>query len=67
MLQLSSPPPPPPTPQKTISYQILLKHQVFIICIVILFQVDTNANTNVLNATIEYVLSTKRFEESLFQ
>ena len=28
---------------------------------------DTNANTNVLNATIEYVLSTKRFEEPLFQ
>ena len=26
---------------------------------------DTNANTNVLNATIEYVLSTKRFEELL--
>ena len=28
---------------------------------------DTNANTNVLNATIEYVLSTKRCEEPLFQ
>ena len=28
---------------------------------------DTNANTNVLNATIEYVLSTERFEEPLFQ
>ena len=28
---------------------------------------DTNANTNFLNATIEYVLSTKRFEEPLFQ
>ena len=28
---------------------------------------DTNANTNVLNATIEYVLSTKRLEEPLFQ
>ena len=28
---------------------------------------DTNANTNVLNATIEYVLSSKRFEEPLFQ
>ena len=28
---------------------------------------DSNANTNVLNATIEYVLSTKRFEEPLFQ
>ena len=27
---------------------------------------DSNANTNVLNATIEYVLSTKRSEESLF-
>ena len=27
---------------------------------------DTNPNTNVLNATIEYVLSTKRFEEPLF-
>ena len=27
---------------------------------------DSNANTNVLNATIEYVLSTKRFEEPLF-
>ena len=29
--------------------------------------VDTNANANVLNATIEYILSTKRFEEPLFQ
>ena len=28
---------------------------------------DTNANTNVLNATIEYVLSTKRFQEPFFQ
>ena len=28
---------------------------------------DTNANTYVLNATIEYILSTKRFEEPLFQ
>ena len=28
---------------------------------------DSNANTNVLNATIEHVLSTKRFEEPLFQ
>ena len=28
---------------------------------------DTNSNTNVLNATIKYVLSTKRFEEPLFQ
>ena len=28
---------------------------------------DTSANTNVLNATIEYVLSTKRFEESFLQ
>ena len=28
---------------------------------------DTNAYTNVLNATIEYVLSSKRFEEPLFQ
>ena len=28
---------------------------------------DTNANTNVLNATIEYILSTKRFDEPLFQ
>ena len=28
---------------------------------------DAIANTNVLNATIEYVLSTKRFEEPLFQ
>ena len=27
---------------------------------------DTNANANVLNATIEYVLSTKSFEEPLF-
>ena len=27
---------------------------------------NTNANTNVLNATIEYVLSIKRFEEPLF-
>ena len=26
----------------------------------------TNANTNVLNATVQYVLSTKRVEESLF-
>ena len=28
---------------------------------------DSNANTNVLNATIEYILSTKKFEEPLFQ
>ena len=28
---------------------------------------DTNANTNVLDTTIEYVLSTERFEEPLFQ
>ena len=28
---------------------------------------DTNANTNVLNAAIAYVLSTERFEEPLFQ
>ena len=28
---------------------------------------DTNANTNVFNAIIEYVLYTKRFEEPLFQ
>ena len=28
---------------------------------------DTNANTNVLDKTIEYVLSTKRLEEPLFQ
>ena len=28
---------------------------------------DTNANTNVLNAKIEYVVSTKGFEEPLFQ
>ena len=28
---------------------------------------DTNANANVLNATIEYIVSTKRFEEPLFQ
>ena len=28
---------------------------------------ETNANTNILNATIEYVLSTKKFEEPLFQ
>ena len=28
---------------------------------------DTNANTNALNATFEYVLSTKRFKEPLFQ
>ena len=28
---------------------------------------DTNANTNVLNAAIEYVLSTELFEELLFQ
>ena len=27
---------------------------------------DINANTNVPNATTEYVLSTKRFEELLF-
>ena len=27
---------------------------------------NTNANTNVLNATIDYVLSIKRFEEPLF-
>ena len=28
---------------------------------------DSNADSNVLNATIEYVLCTKRFEETLFQ
>ena len=28
---------------------------------------DTDANTNVLNATIEYITSTKRFDEPLFQ
>ena len=28
---------------------------------------DTNANTDVLNATIEYILSTKKFGEPLFQ
>ena len=28
---------------------------------------DTNANTNVLNATVEYIISTKRFDEPLFQ
>ena len=28
---------------------------------------DTDANTNVLNATNEYILSTKRFDEPLFQ
>ena len=28
---------------------------------------DTDANANVLNATIEYILSTKRFDEPLFQ
>ena len=28
---------------------------------------DANANTNVANATIEYIISTKRFEEPLFQ
>ena len=28
---------------------------------------DSDANTNVLNATIEYILSTKRFDEPLFQ
>ena len=28
---------------------------------------DTNANKNVLDATIEHVLSTKRFEKLLFQ
>ena len=28
---------------------------------------DTDATANVLNATIEYILSTKRFDEPLFQ
>ena len=28
---------------------------------------DTNVKTNVLNGTIKYGLSTKRFEEPLFQ
>ena len=28
---------------------------------------DANPNTNAVNATIEYVLSTERFEEPLFQ
>ena len=27
---------------------------------------DTNANTNVLNATVEYIISTKRFDEPFF-
>ena len=27
---------------------------------------DTNANTNVLNTDVEYILSTKRFDEPLF-
>ena len=28
--------------------------------------VDAETNTQILNATIEYILSTKRFDESLF-
>ena len=28
---------------------------------------DTDANTNFLNATIEYVICTKKFDEPLFQ
>ena len=28
---------------------------------------DTKANTNVLNVTIEYIISTKRFDKPLFQ
>ena len=28
---------------------------------------DTDANTNVLNATVEYIISTKRSDELLFQ
>ena len=28
---------------------------------------DTNAKTNVLNATIEYIISTKKFGEPFFQ
>ena len=28
---------------------------------------DADANANVVNATIEYILSTKRFDEPLFQ
>ena len=28
---------------------------------------DTDANTNIINATIEYILSTKRFDQPLFQ
>ena len=28
---------------------------------------DINTNTNILNVTIEYVLSTKRFDSTLFQ
>ena len=28
---------------------------------------DTNANTNALNATIKHIISTKRFDEPLFQ
>ena len=31
------------------------------------FSVDAHTNTQILNATSEYILTTKRFDESLFQ
>ena len=30
------------------------------------YSVDAHTNTEILNATIEYILTTKRFDESLF-
>ena len=30
------------------------------------FSLDAQTNTHILNATIEYVLTTKRFDESMF-
>ena len=40
---------------------ILIKAPLFGNC-----SVDAHTNTQILNATIEYILTTKRFDESLF-
>ena len=40
---------------------VLIKPLLFLNC-----SVDAETNTQILNATIEYILATKRFDESLF-
>ena len=40
---------------------LLIKMLLFGIC-----SVDAHTNAEILNATIEYILTTKRFDESLF-